>query len=153
TAGCFFLTPLPLPLPVAPNLTACILNSYLAPASGTLDLATGTSSVSLALVSDVYLTGNFAQPCPACRSGGVPVSGSPSSPATGTCDRGPRAGLACVSTNSTGLSRDCLTGGVDGTHPCTGGNPCIDGFPVGSINVDVTPLTTHTVAVTQPSGN
>jgi hypothetical protein len=92
--------------------TTCVLNTFAVPASGSLDLADGTSSTSVSLTSDTYLTGNVGQPCPVCRFGGVPVVGSPASPQTGKCDRGPRAGQDCTSTNSKGYTRDCLMGGA-----------------------------------------
>jgi hypothetical protein len=145
TTGCNFGTPLPI---ANGSLTTCVLNTFQSPASGTLDLSTGASSTNVALVSDVYLTGNAAQPCPKCSG-----SGSPSSPGTGTCDRGPRTGMACTSTNSTGYTRDCPTGGTDATHPCTvGGGACIDGSHVGPINVNLSPLTTGTANSTNAGG-
>jgi hypothetical protein len=143
--GCNFGTPLPIP---NGPLTTCVLNTFASPASGTLDLSTGASSTNIALVSDTYLTGNNAQPCPKCSSGG-----SPSSPGTGTCDRGPRTGMACTSTNSTGYTRDCPTGGADATHPCTpGGGNCIDGSHIGPIDVSLSPLTTGTANMTNAGG-
>jgi hypothetical protein len=142
--GCRFGTPLEIPNPMSAPLTTCVMNTWSASATGTVNRTDGTSVTSVPLISDIYTTGNLAQPCPRCRSGGVPVSGSPSSPATGTCDRGPRTGLSCTSQNSVGLTNDCLTGGSDATHPCgVGGNgPCIDGSHVGPINVNLSPLTT-----------
>jgi hypothetical protein len=106
----------------------------------------GTSITSVPLTSDVYITANNDQPCPRCRSGGVPVSGSPTSPASGTCDRGPNTGGHCVSQNSVGLTNDCLTGGMDATHPCgIGGGVCIDGSHVAPLTVNLSPLTTGQV--------
>jgi hypothetical protein len=135
TTGCNFGTPLPIP---NGPLTTCVLDTFEESASGTLDLTSGASLTNVKLVSDTYLTGNATQPCPKCSG-----SGSPSSPGTGTCDRGPRAGMACTSTNSTGYTRDCPTGGMDATHPCTvGGGNCIDGAHIGPIHVDLSPLTT-----------
>jgi len=149
--GCNFGTPLPIPNPSLPNLTTCVLNTFSAPATGTLDLATGMSTTNVALSSDTYLTGNVGQPCPVCRAGaggtGAILSGTPASPAMGFCDRGPRATLACTTTNTQGLTRDCLTGGV-GAPPkdCQAGvmghDGCIDGTHVGPIAVDLSPLTT-----------
>src|SRR4029077_20350458 len=111
--------------------------------------STGALSTPVPLNSDTYLTGNLAQPCPKCSA-----TGSQSSPGTGTCDRGPRAGLTCVTTSSTGYTRDCLTGGTDGTHPCTpGGGACIDGSHVGVIKVNQSPRTTGTASKTDPNGN
>jgi len=130
------------------------MNTWASPASGTLDLVSGASSTNVPLTSFVSLTGNAAQPCPVCRSGGVPVNGTPASPATGTCDRGPNATQNCTSTNSQGLTRDCPTGGVDGTHPCTPNNACIDGTSAGTISVDLAtnPLITGTSNKTNASG-
>jgi hypothetical protein len=154
TTGCNFGAPLQVPNSTTPPLTTCVLNSYQAPAAGTLDLSDGTASTSAVLTSDIYLTSNVAQACPVCRSGGVPVSGSPSAPVAGICDRGPRTGMGCTSTNSVGLTRDCPSGGADATHPCTpGGGTCIDGAHVGPITVNLSPLTTATTVSTTTDGN
>jgi hypothetical protein len=147
--GCNFGTPLPIPNPLAGgSLTVCVLNTWSAPATGTLDLSTGTSSTNVPLSSDNYITGNLAQPCPRCSA-----TGTPASPGHGTCDRGPRTGMACTTASSTGLTRDCPTGGADGTHPCTpGGGACLDGSHVGPINVNLSPLTTGTSSATNAMG-
>ncbi len=147
--GCNFGTPLPIPNPTIPTITTCVINTWASPASGTLDLSAGTSSTSVPLASDIYLTGNLAQPCPRCSA-----TGTPSSPGTGTCDRGPRAGMACTTTSSTGVTRDCPTGGANPpTQPCTpGGGACIDGSHVGVIVVDLTPLTTGSASSTDAGG-
>jgi hypothetical protein len=145
TTGCNFGTPLPIPNGA---LTTCVLNTFEEPASGTLDPTSGASRTNVKLVSDTYLTGNGAQPCPKCSG-----HGSPSSPGTGTCDRGPRTGMACTSTNSTGYTRDCPTGGADATHPCTpGGGTCIDGAHIGQIHVDLSPLTTDSPTKSNAGG-
>ena len=66
--------------------------------------------------------------------------------------------MACTSTNSTGLTRDCLTGGV-GTPPndcqagVSGHDSCIDGVHVGPINVNLSPLGTGLASKTDPNGN
>jgi hypothetical protein len=146
--GCRFGTPLPIPNPALPTLTTCVLNTFSAPAGGTVDLAAGTASLNIPLASDVYLTGNLAQPCPRCS-----VVGTPTSPGSGTCNRGPNIGLACTTTSSTGLTRDCPTGGTDATHPCTpGGGACLDGSHVGVIGVDLSPVTTGTSTKTNATG-
>ncbi len=147
--GCNFGTPLPIPNAVVSALSVCVLNTWSAAASGTLDLATGAATTNVPLVSDVYLTGNADQPCPRCSA-----SGRPDAPGTGTCDRGPRAGRPCTTVSSTGLTRDCPTGGADATHACSeGGNtPCIDGAHVGPIQVDLSPLTTTAVSRSSASG-
>src|SRR5262249_46143413 len=132
-------TPLPIPNQATPQLSTCVLNTWSAPAGGSIDLAARTASINIPLTSATYLTGNVTQPCPVCSA-----SGSPASPGTGTCDRGPRKGQSCVSTNSHGLTRDCLTGGSDATHPCTPGGvtECLDGTFIGPISVELSPATT-----------
>src|SRR5262245_60553159 len=144
TTGCNFGTPLPVPNQSQPALSTCVLNTWDRPAEGTLDTSTGTATLSVPLNSDVYLTSNAIQACPRCSA-----SGTPESPGTRTCDRGPRQGQTCVTTSATGLTRDCPTGGSDATRPCTaGGGNCIDGSHVGPIKVDLTPLTTGNVTQT-----
>src|SRR5262249_11357193 len=140
-AGCNFGGPLEVPLPVpVDSLTTCVLNTFNTSGSGTLDLSTGASSTNVKLDSHVWVTGNMAQPCPRCYSGGSPITGaSPATPKTGTCDRGPNMGMDCTTTNSKGLSRDCPTGANDATD-------------AGVLVVDLTPLTTGTVTKTDAGG-
>jgi len=146
--GCNFGTPLPIPNAAIPTISTCVLNTFASAGSGTFDVSTGVASLNVNLSSDIYLTGNLSQPCPRCSG-----TGSPSNPGTGTCDRGPRAGQACTTTSSTGVTRDCPTGGTDGSHPCTpGGGQCIDGSHVGVINVNLSPLTTGTATSTNAGG-
>src|SRR5262249_56116059 len=64
--GCNFGTPLPIPNPTIPGITSCVLNTWNAAASGTLDLSTGASQTAVPLNSDTYLTRNLGQPCPPC---------------------------------------------------------------------------------------
>jgi hypothetical protein len=147
-AGCNFGTLLPVQNPVGPAVSLCILDTWMSEPGGSLDLASGSLSLDVALSSDIYITSNLAQPCPRCSA-----TGSPSSPGTGTCDRGPRAGMTRITTSSIGLTRDCPTGGVDATHPCTaGGGTCIDGSRIGPITVDLGSLVTGTASKTDPSG-
>jgi hypothetical protein len=100
-----------------------VLNTWAAPASGTVNLATGESSTSVPLNSNVFLTGNATAPCPRCQGG--------------TCERGPNAGAACTTTNAFATSKDCQP----------------DGTNLGAISVDLTPLTTGTATKTEASGN
>ena len=134
--------------PVVPAVSLCILDTWMSEPGGSLDLDSGSLSLDVALSSDIYITSNLAQPCPRCSA-----TGSPSSPGTGTCDRGPRAGMTCITTSSTGLTRDCPTGGADATHPCAAGRgTCIDGSRIGPITVDLGSLVTGTASKTDPSG-
>jgi hypothetical protein len=164
--GCNFGTPLPIPNPTLPTLSTCALNTFASPVSGSVNISTGQSQTTVALSSDVYLTGNLNQPCPKC---------SAVFPASGTCDRGPRAGLTCVAVSSTGYTRDCPTGGVGTVAtpcpaaqpgngnccspasscncPCTaGGGNCCDGSHVGAISVTLSPLGTTGASATNASG-
>jgi hypothetical protein len=77
--------------------------------------------------------------------------------------------MACTTTSSTGVTRDCPTGGVgDATTPCpppgnpacaanacpctAGGGNCCDGAHVGVIAVNLSPLTTGSAMQTNPGG-
>jgi hypothetical protein len=116
-----------------------VINTFASPAGGTVNLTSGAADLTVVLNSAVFLSGNTTNPCPQCSA-----TGTPSSPGTGTCNRGPRAGLTCVSTNSTGLTRDCPPGA-----------PSESAF--GTIGITLgtgpAPLTTATSTKTQASGN
>ncbi|MCW5893720.1 MAG: hypothetical protein KIT14_24665 [bacterium] len=133
TTGCFFGPPVPLPNGA---LSACSVNRFSAPASGTVNLLTGATSANVALALQVFVTGDAAQPCPRCSA-----AGAPGAPGSGTCDRGARAGLECTSINSQGLSRDCLPGGSDGS------------VEAGTIAASLSPVTTGTVTRSNPGGS
>ena len=82
------------PLPIANGgLSTCVVNVIQSDASGIGNLCTGESSVDLPLFSRTHLTGNVASPCPKCISG--------------TCNAGPRAGLACTPVGSQLTTHDC----------------------------------------------
>jgi hypothetical protein len=130
--GCNFGTPVP--IPNSGNST-CVLNTFSAPASGTLDLSTGAASFNVALNSHVFLTGNAVQSCPRCSA-----SGTPTSPGTGTCDRGANAGGNCTTTNSQGLTRDCPPGGSDGSGD------------LGTLPVTLSPLITGSATKSDAAG-
>src|SRR5207247_6402666 len=93
-APTFFSGPPPeSPTPPIPPLSTCVLNVMQMDASGTGDPTTGSSTLSLALSSRVYLTGNLGSPCPHCVSG--------------TCTYGPHEGMPCTTTTSSTTSIDC----------------------------------------------
>jgi hypothetical protein len=131
-ASCPFGPPLPI---VNAGLSTCVVNSFASDAGGTIDTSTGATSLAIPLSSHVFVTGNGTRPCPRCSA-----TGSAGVPATGTCDRGARAGLPCSTTNSNGLSSDCLPGGSDGSSD------------LGSISVDLTPLVSATVSDSDGAG-
>ncbi len=165
--GCFFGTPLPIE---NGGTSTCVVNRFAAPASGNIDKSTGsTTNLSINLASGTFLTGvpgsTYSAPdtvCPVCQVGGVAVSGTPDAPATGTCNGGARAGLECSSTNSDGLTRDCLPGGVcqvgdvgcdPGVNTCEPGSPCKDtALNLGALAVDLTPLITGSANKTAADG-
>jgi hypothetical protein len=130
--GCRFGPPLPIP---NGGLSTCVVNSFASNAGGSVNTATGAMSLNVPLSAHVYVTGNGTQPCPRCQA-----VGSPTAPATGTCDRGARAGLTCLTTNSAGGSADCIPGGTDGSSD------------LGSIGVDLTPLIKGTASDSAPPG-
>lgn len=132
TAGCPFGPPLPIQ---NAGLSTCVVNSFATGASGTVDTGTGAMTASVPLATHVYITGNATQPCPRCSA-----AGGPGTPASGTCDRGARAGQTCSSTNSVGLSADCVPGGADGSSD------------LGNISVNLTPLVTGVASDADPAG-
>jgi len=139
--SCFFGPPLAIPYPTVPALSTCVLNVIATDASGTNDPATGAASVDIPLVSRVYLTGNGTAPCPQCKCGTPPCSGSG---ATG-CNAGPNAGGACFTNSTTGNPATENT-----THDCppqAGG-----GLFNGALSVDLNPLTTGSASMTSAGG-
>jgi hypothetical protein len=132
TTGCHFGPPVPVP---NGSLSACSVSTFAAPTSGTVNLLSGATTTNVSLSLHLYLTSNLAQPCPRCSA-----TGAPGAPGSGTCDRGARAGLACTTTNSQGLSNDCIPGGADGS------------VDLGAIAADLSPVTTGTSSQSNPSG-
>jgi hypothetical protein len=132
TTGCSFGPPVPIP---NGGLSACSVNTFSVPASGTVNLLDGSTTANVGLNLQVFVTSDAAQPCPRCSA-----MGAPGAPGAGTCDRGARAGLACTTTNSQGLSKDCLPGGTDGSTL------------VGTIAANLSPVTTGTASRSNPSG-
>ena len=128
--GCNFGTPLPIPNPAIPSISTCVVNKWATPASGTLNLTTGAASLSIPLAADTYLTGVAL--CPKCSA-----TGSPGSPGVGTCMGGLRNGLACTSTNPTGLTRDCVP---------------TNATKIGTISVNLSPAETNTRTSTNATG-
>lgn len=104
-AGCLFGPPIAL----QGSTPACLVPTLTAPASGVVDASAGRALLALELNAQVFLRTAGGDPCPRCLAApGVPAIGTPDAPATGLCDAGARAGLACTSTSSTGASTDCL---------------------------------------------
>jgi hypothetical protein len=138
---CFFGPPLPLPH-VAGPLSTCILNGIGTDVTGTVDVVTAAHSVTINLSSSVFLTGiNFddeatpeLETCPRCVDGG----GSPVTNGAGTCNAGRSAGLSCESTNSNGLTIDCLPA---------------DSMFIGHLLINLDPLTTGTATMAASDGN
>jgi hypothetical protein len=124
-ANCYFGPPLPILSPPPQGaLTTCVLNVIQTDGSGTIDTATGESTVSLPLSSRVYITGNTASPCPKC--------------VCGTCNYGERAGQACSTFTSLGTTNDCP--------------PILHNFQA-PLPVTLDPLTTGTAEKTDAGGS
>jgi hypothetical protein len=70
-----------------------VINVIQMDASGSVDLTTGASTVSLPLFSRTHFTANATSPCPKCVSG--------------TCNAGPNVGLACTAVGTQGTTFDC----------------------------------------------
>src|SRR5262249_20731830 len=102
----------------------CVVNVIQTDASGIGNLCTGVSSVDLPLFSRTHLTGNQASPCPKCISG--------------TCNAGPRAGMACTPVGSQLTTHDC--------PPSPRG--LLSPFPV-----NLNPLSTTQVSMAAGDGN
>jgi len=119
-ANCFFGPP----IPINGFPPSCVVNTFASDASGTVDLSTGVSSVSINLSSRVFLTLGQPSTCPTC--------------AGGVCDSGQNSGQPCVTTNAGGTSIDC---------------PPNEGTFVGAIPVNLTPLNTDTQTLTGADGN
>jgi hypothetical protein len=139
-----------------------VLNTFLNPASGTLNKATGEAVVTIPLNSQTFLTGDPTSPCPYCTNGvedpntGQPevLVGSLANPQTGTCEGGSTPGAPCTTTNSQGLTNDCLPGGVgEGDATCAVGATCLDGsVNLGGLTVTLENATTGTSTKTDPDG-
>ncbi|HZP42724.1 MAG TPA: hypothetical protein VFD84_14610 [Candidatus Binatia bacterium] len=104
--------------------SSCVVNTFAADGSGTIDLSTGESSLSISLASRVYLTLGQPTVCPHCEAG--------------TCNWGANAGGACTTSTSTLTSLDC---------------PPSPALFVATLPVDLTPLTTGANTVTAADGN
>jgi hypothetical protein len=63
--GCNFGTPLPIPNPGLPILSACVLNTFNSPATGSLDLSTGASTINVNLSFDYTSTSRATWRSPA----------------------------------------------------------------------------------------
>lgn len=135
---CYFGPPLPIPN-LIPAVSTCVVNAIGEDVIGTVDTVTGEHVFDMTLASRVFLTGVSyddemsvaVETCPRC------VDPNGGAAASGTCNLGKNAGEACTSTNSTGLTMDCL--------------PDDDLF-VGLLPIELDPLTTGTTALTAPDG-
>jgi hypothetical protein len=118
---CFFGPP----VPVNGFPPSCVINVFAADGSGTLDIPTGQSSVSIQLSSRVYLAAIFSasSACPQCIGG--------------FCDSGQNAGQACSTSNSANTSLDC---------------PPFDAQFVATLPVNLTPLSSGTATTTAADG-
>jgi len=123
--GCFFGGPLPIPNPASPPTSTCVINSVAAPASGTLDCASGAAQIDLPLNSEIYLAGDSLpltpgiQPCPLC------TGGAPNVPNSGTCEGGIANGMVCTPANSA----------QNGSYPTSHDCPPLLNLSIGTIPI------------------
>jgi hypothetical protein len=103
-----------------------LLNVIWADASGTFDASTGSSSSTIPLASELYVTGNLSSPCPHCVSG--------------TCNYGQNAGGACTTAASSMTSQDCPPERAGGAFQAP-------------LDVSLTGLTTGISSLTDSAGN
>ena len=120
-ANCFFGPPLPI---LNGGLSTCVVNVIQTDASGTVTPSTGDAVININLSSRTFLTGNSTAPCPQCVAG--------------TCNAGPRVGLACTPVGSLLTTLDC---------------PPNPGSFLGPLPVNLAPLVTGPTIVTSPDGN
>jgi hypothetical protein len=111
------------PIPVNGFPSSCVVNTFKQNASGTLNQATGESTVDIELASLVYLTLGQPTACPICDGG--------------ACNYGANAGGACTTTNTNQTSLDCLPNA---------------GIFVATLGVSLNPLTSSTVTTTAADG-
>ena len=119
-AQCYFGPPLPIP---NGGLSVCVLNAIKTNASGTFDATTGSATISLPLVSRLYLTGNAASPCPTCVSN--------------ACVGGANPGDSCTPVGLAATSLQCP--------------PSANTF-LAPLDVDLSPLSTDPTSKTSAAG-
>jgi hypothetical protein len=108
TCEFWFGSPLPL---IGGGVPVCVTNQVNGAVSGTTNVESGSTATVLKLISRVQNGETVAHPCPQCLGG--------------TCDRGPRAGMACTVNGTSTLfgpvSFDCppASTGLVGTLPIT----------------------------------
>ncbi len=88
TCEFYFGSNLPL---AAGGVTTCVVNQFNGSVSGTANVETGDASTTALLTSSVYNGIAIDNPCPRCLGDTTVNDGT----AGGTCDGGPRSGLAC----------------------------------------------------------
>ena len=114
--GCLFGPPLAIPNTASPATSTCVVNRVSTNAAGT-GKCDGTTSLSLPLASDIYLTGptDGLVPCPLCNGAGP------------TCSAGPNSGQPCVPEDSASISAANPT-----SHDCPPASAAFVGtLPIG----------------------
>jgi len=114
--GCLFGPPLAIPNASSQATSTCVINRVSTSAAGT-GKCDGTTTLSLPLASDIYLTGptDGLVPCPLCNGAGP------------TCSAGPNAGQPCVPEDSASISAANPT-----SHDCPpAASAFIGSLPIG----------------------
>jgi hypothetical protein len=117
-SGVQFGAPLPL---FASNVPVCVVSRWREPIRGTVDEATGATSIDIKLFSDVYLTDQNSV-CPQCKNG--------------QCNSGVRAGQSCTveATIPVFVSQQR-------TDNYELSSQCVPSSPTATLNIDFLPLT------------
>jgi len=119
--GCSFGPPLSI---ANGGLSTCVLNSFSAPASGTITTPGGSFAGGVPLSSAVTVTGNNANPCPSCVAGACDATAS-------------NPGASCTAINGAGDAYECLPAGV----------------ALAPFGVNLTPIGSGTATDSDPAGN
>jgi len=127
--GCLFGAPLAIPYPTSTATGTCVINvvsNQPGVGTGSATCATGDTSLSLPLDSQIYLTGSIepVRVCSTCTGGTIGVCGS------GTCMGGPRNGMPCTP------ETNALNGSYPTSHDCpppgAPGGQLVSGCPAAS---------------------
>jgi cysteine-rich repeat protein len=129
-AGAAYLSPLPLSVG---GVGMCILSTVTEGPTGTFDCTSGCTDLALSLSWSVFLRQDVAQPCPVCLGDNEANDGQ----ANGTC-----------SADAASPGAACDVSGVSQIFPPTSHDCLPSGIPVGTIPIDLAPLTTGSATST-----
>lgn len=130
----------PLPLS-AGGVSTCVVNSFREAVTGTYNCDSGCSTSTARLLSKVFLVQDASQPCPPCVGDPTPNDGVKG----GTCSGGTTPGAACDVGGISDLFQNA--GGAPQDAGRTSNDCLPTGTPVGSLDIDLNPLTTGSISI------